>query len=81
MIHLVWNPNKEDDLAGYNIYRKEGSAEPVKLNIDPVQDVQFQDRSANQNKTYTYFVTAEDIAGNESNLSNQVEAVLRVGRG
>lgn len=74
MIHLVWSPNKEDDLTGYNIYRKEGDAEPVKLNTDPVRDVQFQDRAANQNKIYTYFVTAEDKAGNESGPSNQVEA-------
>ncbi len=81
MIHLVWSPNKENDLAGYNIYRKEGNAEPVKLNTDPIRDVQFQDRAANPNITYTYFVTAEDEAGNESDPSNQVEAALRVAQG
>ncbi len=36
-VDLVWSPDTEADLAGYNIFRHEEWSQPVKLNSDPVK--------------------------------------------
>ena len=70
---LVWNPNSETDLAGYNVYRRKGDGAPERLNHQLVQTPVFSDSSAKGASGYTYWVTAVDLAGNESQPSAPVE--------
>ncbi|MCL6472404.1 MAG: CehA/McbA family metallohydrolase [Firmicutes bacterium] len=71
-IHLVWSPNKEKDLAGYNIYRVDSNGVTKQLNGYPVISVQFKDDINQPGENYSYYVTAIDVAGNESEASNVV---------
>ncbi len=69
-IALDWADNSEEDLAGYNVSRREaGEADFVKLNSDPLEDSRYDDTAASAGKTSYYRVTAVDKAGNESNFA------------
>lgn len=68
-IDLIWSPVSDRDLAGYNIYRSEGSGAPVKLNSALVQTPAFRDSTASARHSYTYTVSAVDLRGNESGRS------------
>lgn len=65
-IDLVWTPNSESDLAGYNIYRHEEGAEPVKINSDLVRAPGFRDTQVLSGHEYFYSITAVDARSNES---------------
>ena len=76
---LVWQPDAENDLAGYNVYRQtltaDGSAAgsvagpAVKLNAALVGLPSFHDATVARGVTYRYTVTAVDSKGNESAAS------------
>jgi hypothetical protein len=70
-IDLVWSPNVEADLAGYNIFRHEQDAPPVKLNSDPVKTSAFRDINVQSGKRYFYSVSAVDERNNESAKSEE----------
>ncbi|HUM06210.1 MAG TPA: hypothetical protein VLT90_12170 [Terriglobales bacterium] len=70
-VDLIWAPVTDADLAGYNIYRREGAGEPTKLNSDLVKAPSFRDTAVASGKTYTYSVSAVDIRGNESARSEE----------
>jgi hypothetical protein len=82
-VTFAWNPNTEQDLAGYKIYR---SAESGKYDMEkPVLVVPctaLDDKcSTGQDKdvpdgTWFWSATAFDNKGNESGLSNEVTAAL-----
>jgi hypothetical protein len=60
---LKWDENEEEDLAGYNLYRRTaGDARPVKLNDAPIVRGGYTDVTAVKNSTYAYTVTALDDA-------------------
>ena len=42
-IDLIWNPNTESDLAGYNVFRHEGGSPAAKINSDLVKLPAFRD--------------------------------------
>ena len=65
-IDLAWAPNTEPDLAGYNAYRRQGSADWVKLNTQPVKSPSFRDTDVVRGNLYEYSVSAIDLRGNES---------------
>jgi len=69
-IDLTWSPNDENDLTGYNVYRRtsEGAA-PVRINSDLVKTPSFRDENVAAGNTYMYSVTAVDARGNESPAS------------
>jgi hypothetical protein len=69
-IDLIWAPVTNADLGGYNIYRSEGGA-AVKLNSDLVKSPAYRDSAIVSGKTYTYFVSAVDVRGNESRRSEE----------
>src|SRR5262249_8178822 len=75
-VDLIWAPDTEADLAGYNIYRKEENGQPTKLNSDLVKAPAFRDSNVQSGKTYFYAVTAVDARNNES--ARSVEASERV---
>jgi hypothetical protein len=71
-IALKWDENEEEDLAGYNIYRRTaGEAGFMKLTDVPLLRGGFADGTVVINSTYTYTVTALDGAteANESEPS------------
>jgi hypothetical protein len=71
-VELVWTANSESDLAGYNVYRLENPP-PRRLNGELLRTPVFRDTNAEPGKTLTYYVTAVDLAGNESKPSEKVE--------
>ncbi len=66
-ISLSWAAGREDDLAGYRVWRKEpGVADYVVLTPDLLSANAFTDTTAARGKTYVYAVSAVDKDGNES---------------
>jgi hypothetical protein len=65
-IDLTWTPNTDADLAGYNVYRRVGSEEPVKINAELVKTPAFQDAHVQVGTRYFYSVSAVDLRANES---------------
>ena len=74
-IELNWEPNAEEDLNGYRIYRAEGNGEMAKI-ADVAVVPAYSDRKAEHGKTYRYTIAAVDRAGNESPRSAVVEAAM-----
>jgi hypothetical protein len=75
-IDLIWTPVSDADLAGYNVYRHEPGAAPLKLNAELVRTPAFRDAQVVAGKTYSYSVSAVDERDNESARSD--EAAERV---
>ncbi len=74
-IELSWEISPETDLAGYHVYRSEGSgARGERLTQELLLTPTFRDMSAVPGRRYTYRVSAVDRAGNESPLSAVVTA-------
>ncbi len=66
-VDLVWQPNTESDVAGYNIYRQPlATGAAMKLNAKSVPLPAFHDATAARALGYRYTVTAVDNKGNES---------------
>jgi hypothetical protein len=70
-IDLIWAPVASADLAGYNIYRREGDSDLVKLNSELVRTPSYRDAAVSSGKTYTYSVSAVDVRNNESKRSEE----------
>ncbi|HVZ19166.1 MAG TPA: hypothetical protein VG897_18755 [Terriglobales bacterium] len=70
-IDLTWAPNLESDLAGYNVYRHDPGAAPVKINPDLVKTPAFRDTNVQPGHEYFYSVSAVDQRGNESAKSEE----------
>jgi len=70
-IDLIWAPDADADLAGYNVYRREEGGQSRKLNPSPVKTPAFRDPSVTAGHTYFYSITAVDTHGNESEHSNE----------
>jgi hypothetical protein len=75
-IDLIWAPDTDADLAGYNVYRREAETAPVKLNAQPVTTPTYRDADVTSGKNYFYSVSAVDLRGNES--ARSAEASERV---
>lgn len=77
-IDLTWTPNGDQDLAGYNIYRRTEDTQAVKMNSDLVKTPAFHDESVQPGMKYVYSVSAVDLRNNESARSQEAsEAVPR----
>ena len=75
-IDLIWAPDSDADLAGYNVFRHEADSEPVKINSALVRTPAFRDVNVTSGKNYSYAVSAVDVRGNESGRSQEtMEAV------
>ncbi|MEW6534036.1 MAG: TIGR03790 family protein [Candidatus Auribacterota bacterium] len=69
-VRLRWEPIAVPDISGYKIYRQSGSTTTLLGNSGI--STQFTDSTGTVNQTYTYYVTAVDTAGNESQPSKQL---------
>ncbi|WP_150133051.1 fibronectin type III domain-containing protein [Acidisarcina polymorpha] len=78
-IDLSWAPNTESDLAGYAVYRRQGSSEPTRVSPAdaPLETPSYRDLTAKPGQEYTYSVSAIDRDGNESARSVEVTETLR----
>jgi hypothetical protein len=65
-IDLIWSPDIDADLAGYNVYRGEEGERPVKLNAELLKTPSYRDTNLQPGKKYFYSVSAVDVRGNES---------------
>jgi fibronectin type 3 domain-containing protein len=75
-VDVIWAPNTDADLAGYNIYRHEDGGEPRKINPALVTAPAFRDTNVVPGHSYFYSVSAVDVRGNESARSGEAgEAV------
>ena len=70
-IDLIWAPDTDADLAGYNIYRREEGGESRRVNGQPVKASAFRDLNVASGHTYFYSVSAVDARGNESARSDE----------
>jgi len=71
VVHLSWNANDEDDLAGYNVYR---SLDGVHFQrIGSTTETQFTAQGLQNGYTYYFRVTAVDMYGVEGEPA-EVEA-------
>ena len=70
---IFFAQNKETDIAGYNIYRSTDPLLPkdqwTKLNQSLLTRTSYQDERVESGKTYYYYLTAMDQAGNVSQPS------------
>lgn len=79
VVSLSWSANREPDLLGYLVYRREPPAQsPVRLTDRPTQTTTFTDRAVRAGATYIYAVTAVDRSPrrNESAPSPEVSVTL-----
>ena len=71
---LAWDPNTENDLAGYNVYY--GTASRVYDSVIEVGNITSYTVTDLEPETQYYFaITAYDTSGNESDFSVEVSAV------
>ncbi len=76
-VSLIWTAGAELDLAGYIVLRgAPGSATLQRLTPAPVREARYRDESVTPGTRYVYVVVAVDTAGNESDASGPVEAVV-----
>lgn len=72
---LYWDWSNEQDLAGYNVYRRTGSGTWTLQNDDILPQYRYIDKNVTVNTEYEYYVTAVDVWGNESIPSDSLSAV------
>ena len=73
---LHWNPNSENYLSGYNVYRSLSSSGPFVLqNASPLTTPGFCDLNVSDGQTYFYQVTALTTTSQESFPSATVSVV------
>jgi len=65
---LKWDANPEKGIAGYRVYRLEGTWNIVRLTTDPIKETSFTDKS---NET-RYWIVAVDALGQEGQPSSPV---------
>lgn len=70
-IDLIWAPDTDADLAGYNVYRRTEGTPFVKINVDLLKTPSYRDLEIEPGHSYFYVVTAVDVHGNESAQSEE----------
>lgn len=75
-IAITWKEGKEKDIKGYNIYRINGS-KTEKLNEEPIKGNIFLDNNPPDVRYLSYYVTAVDMVGNESEASQEHIIMLK----
>jgi hypothetical protein len=75
-IDLTWTPNSDPDLAGYNVYRHTANEPQVKINLELVKTPRFADQEIQPGMKYFYSVSAIDLRGNESGMSEETSETV-----
>ncbi len=77
-VTLTWNAVADADLAGYEVWRSDGSGFEL-LTSSPITATTYQDSGVTDG-VYHYIVAALDAAGNVSNSSGEVLATVSTPR-
>jgi hypothetical protein len=76
-VDLIWAPVTDADLAGYNVYRREGGdATPTKLNSGLIKSPSYRDSAVTSSKKYFYSISALDVRANESARSEEASETV-----
>lgn len=75
-VSLTWTPSPDIDISGYNVYRTD-NGDTVKLNSQPVKETTYLDPKPGDKRYVSYFVTAVDHSGNESDSSREAVIILK----
>lgn len=69
-IKLLWTENREQDVAGYKIYRKESNKEDfISIYTAKKGEINYEDKEIKKGIIYSYYITAYDNDNNESEKS------------
>lgn len=80
LISLSWDSNREQDLAGYRVWRRqEGEDEFILLTSQPIRENAYNDTAVEKKKRYYYAITALDKSGNEGPKSAAVSDIVKDG--
>jgi hypothetical protein len=74
-VDLIWTPDSDSDLAGYNVYRREAgqSGDWTKVNAELITAPAYRDGTVRPATKYQYAVSAVDVRHNESAKSEPAE--------
>jgi len=75
-IGISWEPNNEDNISGYNVYRSTGNQYNFKL-VKSTINYYYDDKDLEYDSTYFYKVSAFNNSNLESGLSEPVSAIPR----
>ncbi|MBZ5720596.1 MAG: hypothetical protein LAO03_09470 [Acidobacteriia bacterium] len=75
-VDLIWAPDAEADLAGYNVYRHEEGEALARVNSELVKAPAYRDTGVTPGKKYFYAVSAVDVRGNESAHSEETSEAV-----
>src|SRR5215510_12741293 len=75
-VDLLWAPNAEKEISGYNVYRRDENGEPVRISSVSLTVLSFQDTNVETGHTYFYSISAVNKHGNESARSQEGTASL-----
>jgi len=76
-ISISWSENRENDLAGYRVWRKaEDEDEYILLTPELFRENTYTDTTVEKNKRYHYAITAQDVHGNESRKSDPISEII-----
>jgi hypothetical protein len=76
-IDLTWTPNIDQDLAGYNVYRRlSREIAFARISTEPVKTPAFHDENVHPGETYIYSISAVDLRGNESARSAEASETV-----
>jgi hypothetical protein len=75
-VDLLWAPNIEKDISGYNVYRREENGQSARIALVPISSVSFQDVNVLAAHKYFYCISAVDVRGNESARSLETGVVF-----
>lgn len=76
LVSITWKENTEKDFAGYNIYIVIGDKKQ-KINREHFKENSFLDKKVPDERFVSYYVTALDEAGNESEPSQESIIILK----
>ncbi len=76
LVSVTWKENSEKDFAGYNIYRVTGETKE-KINSMLLKENSFLDQKVPNERFVSYYITAVDVAGNESEPSQESIVILK----
>ena len=75
-IDLSWEPDSEDDLAGYIVYRAEADGGWTRISgAEPLNAPAYRDSTIAPGHDYRYAVTAIDLTGHESKRSVEAREI------
>ncbi|WP_263350072.1 fibronectin type III domain-containing protein [Acidicapsa acidisoli] len=76
-IDLSWQPDTEEDLAGYIVYRAESDGEWKRISgPQPLEGPAFRDQTVAAGHSYRYAVSAIDLTGHESKRSVEAQEAM-----